>query len=54
MDKLREYEDFDPCSEADAQAEFDELWQSDVLVRQRRAPHNLYGYSQGRVYNKRP
>lgn len=26
MDKLREYEDFDPCSEADAKAEWDE-WQ---------------------------
>lgn len=31
MDKLREYEDFDPYSEADAQAEFDE-WMKQAIM----------------------
>lgn len=31
MDKLREYEDFDPYSEADAKAEWDE-WQKQAIM----------------------
>lgn len=31
MDKLREYDDFDPLSEADAQAEYDE-WMKQAIM----------------------
>lgn len=31
MDKLKEYDDFDPCSEADAKAEYDE-WLKQAIM----------------------